>query len=393
VDTTPPSFADLLKQYRAAAGLTQEELALQSNLSTRTISDLERGISHRPYGHTIQHLAQALELKAEEVQRFQQAARIVKGERDEGDGHADVSLQGLPTQLTLFIGRGREVEEVRNSLGRKEVRLLTLAGPGGVGKTRLALRAVEEMDALFPDGVVCIFLASLTEPDLVLSAIAHALNVNERSGQPVRQGIVEHLRDKRLLLFLDNFEHLLRAAEELSHLLATCSHIKVLVTSREVLHLAAEHVYPVPPLPVPTAEHSLKLDALQRFDAIQLFIQRARTAKPGFDMTDETAAAIVEICRRLDGLPLAIELAAARVTVLSPDALLRRFSDRLKLLRRGGVTRLHDSRPFTPPFPGATTFWTGRSGSSLLNLVCSPVASPLKARKQCAMPNSTPWRR
>lgn len=335
METIPPSFADLLKQYRAAAGLTQEELGQRANLSTRTVSDLERGISHRPYGHTVQRLAEALALNPDEVERFRWTSRNVNVERVEDSRHGEVTRQGLPIQPTPFIGRTHDVQKVRNFLGRDDVRLLTLAGPGGVGKTRLALRAVEEMGALFPDGVVPIFLASLTEPDLVLSTVANALNVFERNGESTLQGIVQHVAEKRLLLFMDNFEHVLPAAQQFCHVLSACSQVKILVTSREVLHLAAEHVYAVPCLAVPTAEQGLQPDALQGYDAIQLFMQRAQSAAPGFKMTYETAGTIAEICRRLDGLPLAIELAAARIAVLSPDGLLTRLGDRLKLLRRG----------------------------------------------------------
>jgi transcriptional regulator with XRE-family HTH domain len=315
VEVAAGSFAELLKRYRAAAGLTQEELAERADLSVRAISDLERGGKQHPYPHTVHRLLQALRLTGEEALRFQQAARRHGGARGEGLGAGELVRQSifLPIQPTPFIGRRQEVEEVKALLSREDVRLLTLTGPGGVGKSRLALQAVEGALDRFPDGVIFVSLASLADPGLVPSTIATSLKLKEEGGQLILKRLTDHLREKRQLLVLDNFEHLLPAAEVVSRLLASCHELTILVTSRAVLHLSAEHEYPVSPLAAPTPQHLPELDVLSRYDAIQLFVQRARAVKPAFQMTDENAPFIAEICYRLDGLPLAIELAAARI--------------------------------------------------------------------------------
>jgi predicted ATPase len=251
----------------------------------------------------------------------------------------EARISPLPLQPTPFIGRQREVEEIKALLGREEVRLLTLTGPGGTGKTRLALQAAERAMGLFSDGVVFVSLASLTDPGLVPFTIAGILKVKERSGQPILETLIEHLRAKRLLLVLDNFEHLLPAAEVVSHLLAVCPELTILVTSRAVLHLAAEHEYPVLPLALPDPRHLPELGALSQYDAVTLFVQRAQTVTPSFAVANENAPAVAEICQRLDGLPLAIELAATRIKLFPPQALLQRLSSRLKLLTGGATDR------------------------------------------------------
>lgn len=340
---TPAFFADLLKQHRAAARLTQEDLAELAGLSARTISDLERGITHRPYAHTVERLVKVLGLTEQEVARFRETARRVDASRDARPAQEAVlgfNIQSaqrpcFPIQPTPFIGRQQEVEALGALLRREEVRLLTLTGPGGVGKTRLALRVAERLGEDFPDGTAFVSLGALTDPALVASAIATGVGITERSGQPILEALIERLQAKRLLLVLDTFEHLLPAAGILSRLLASCAQLTILVTSRAVLHLAAEHEYPLLPFPVPTPRHLPELDALARYDAVQLFLQRARAVKPGFEMTEENAAAIAEICCRLDGLPLAIELAAARIRLFSARALLERLADRLQLLTGG----------------------------------------------------------
>ena len=335
VDVAAASFAELLKLYRAGAGLTQEELAEQAGLSARAISDLERGVKKHPYPHTVQRLAHALELHEEASARFRQAARRSGAETGGVAEPAPRRRLVLPIQPTVFIGRRRELGEVRTLLEREEVRLLTLTGPGGVGKTRLALRLAEEAAPVFPDGIVFVSVASVTDPELVASAIATALGVREGNGQTTFESVIEHLRQERMLLLLDNFEHLLPATGLISQLLVACPQLSILVTSRAVLHLAAEWEYQVPPLPVPTPGHLPDLKALERYDAVQLFVQRAQPARPTFRMTKGNAPAIAEICSRLDGLPLAIELAAARIRLFPPDALLRRLKNRLELLTGG----------------------------------------------------------
>jgi predicted ATPase/DNA-binding SARP family transcriptional activator len=238
----------------------------------------------------------------------------------------------LPVQPTPFVGRDREVNDVIELLHRDDVRLLTLAGPGGTGKTRLALQGAAEVVEGFGDGIFFVALAPILDPALVLASIAEVLGVSEAAGQ----SFVAFLVGKELLLVLDNFEQVITAAAQLAGLLALAPKIKVLVTSREPLHIAAEHVYPVPPLQVPDLRHIDEPSALLRFEAVTLFVKRAQALQPGFEVTAVNARAIAQICVRLDGLPLALELAAARTPLLPPEAMQKRLGERLKLLRSVG---------------------------------------------------------
>jgi predicted ATPase/class 3 adenylate cyclase/Tfp pilus assembly protein PilF len=241
----------------------------------------------------------------------------------------------LPLQPTPFIGREREVEAVTSLLRREEVRLLTLTGTGGTGKTRLALQVGGAVLDDFERGVFFVSLASITDASLIPSTIAGTLKVKEAPGESLVETLCNNLHDKQMLLVLDNFEHLLEGAPVVSELLAACPELKVLITSRAVLHLNGEYDYPVPPLSVPDPKHLPDVQTLSQYDAVALFIQRAQAAKPDFAVTNDNAPAVAEICHRLDGLPLAIELAAARIRLLPPQALLARLSSRLKLLTRG----------------------------------------------------------
>jgi len=241
----------------------------------------------------------------------------------------------LPTHPTPFLGREREVEEITVLLLRPEVRLVTLTGPGGVGKTRLGMRVAAEALESFPDGAFLIDLARLTDPDLVASATATALGLREQPGQGLEQTLAEYLRELRILLLFDNFEHVLSAAPLVADLLRSAPGLKVLVTSRARLGLQAEHEYRVEPLPIPDQERLPPLAELSTFDAVELFTSRAQALRPGFTLTEENAPVVAEIVCQLDGLPLAIELAAARVKLLSPAALRDRLSRRLSTLTGG----------------------------------------------------------
>ena len=240
---------------------------------------------------------------------------------------------GLPSTLTPLIGREREAATVGSLLRQPHVRLVTLTGPGGVGKTRLALRAGEELLDDFADGVAFVPLAPVPAPDLVASAIARTLDVRQLGDQPIPERLRLALRDRRTLLLLDNFEHLLGAAPLVSQLLATCPLLKVLVTSRARLRVSGEHAFPVPPLALPAAGDQAADPAAA--DAVRLFVGRAQAAEPSFALAEENALAVAEICRRVDGLPLAIELAAAWAPVLPPAAMLARLERRLPLLTGG----------------------------------------------------------
>ncbi len=241
----------------------------------------------------------------------------------------------LPAQPTPLVGRDRELEQVLALLRSPAVRLLTLTGPGGTGKTRLGLQAATELTDEFEDGVFFVALAAIADPALVAPTIARTLGLAEGSIQPPEEILEGYLRDRQTLLVLDNFEQILASAALLDALLSAASGLKVLATSRTPLGLYGEHEYPVPPLSLPAPGHLPSTERIARYEAIRLFVERARAVRPDFSLTEENAAAVVEICARLDGLPLAIELAAARTKLLSPQAMLPRLSNRLRLLTGG----------------------------------------------------------
>lgn len=236
----------------------------------------------------------------------------------------------LPAQLTEFIGRKRETDEVAALVRRS--RLLTLTGPGGTGKTRLALQVAALLRSEFAAGAFFVDLSALTDPALIPTTIAAALNVSEQPDRTVLASLQAHLRDLRMLLVLDNFEQLQDGAPLVGQLLEAAPQLVILVTSREVLHLRGEQEYPVPPLGLPDAASVAHLDTLTQYDAVALFIRRAQAARPNFEIDNTSAPAVAGICSRLDGLPLAIELAAARVKLLDPEAILHRLEGSLSLL-------------------------------------------------------------
>jgi non-specific serine/threonine protein kinase len=239
----------------------------------------------------------------------------------------------LPAQVTSFIGREREMAEVKRLLAT--TRLLTLTGPPGTGKTRLGLQVAAQVLDRFMDGVFFVDLAPISDPLLVPGAVAQVLDVREAGGQPLPETLKTHLRGKRLLLLLDNFEQIIDAAPLVGELLSASPSLSALVTSREPLHIYGEQEYPVPPLGLPDLEREGPLRVLSQCEAVELFIQRARAVRPDFTITDGDAAAIGEICVRLDGLPLAIELAAARSKLLSPEMMRGRLESRLGALTGG----------------------------------------------------------
>jgi predicted ATPase len=241
----------------------------------------------------------------------------------------------LPAQPTPLVGRDRELDEVLALLRSPAVRLLTLTGPGGTGKTRLGLQAATELTDEFEDGVFFVALAAIADVALVAPTIARALGLAEGSNQPPEELLEGYLRDRQTLLVLDNFEHILASAALLDALLSAASGLKVLATSRTPLGLYGEHEYPVPPLSLPVPGSLPSPDRLARYEAVRLFVERARAVRPDFSLTEENAGAVAEICKRLDGLPLAIELAAARIKLLPPQAMLSRLGNRLKLLTSG----------------------------------------------------------
>lgn len=255
-----------------------------------------------------------------------------------GSGLHASAGQPLPAELTPLIGREREVDQLVALLRRPTVRLVTLVGPGGVGKTRLAVQVARCLHAAFCDGARLVSLASMSEPALVLPALAQALQLQEHHSTTLLEQVQEALRDQRALLVLDNFEHLLPAAPLLEELLIACPALTLLVTSRAALRLRAERQVVVAPLPLPDLGHLPTPDELAQNPAVALFLERAQAVVPAFQLTAANAQAVAEICVQVDGLPLALELAAARLKVLPPQALLARLNERLTLLTGGPCT-------------------------------------------------------
>ena len=353
-------FGDLLRHYRLAAGLTQLELALRAGLSLRAIKALEVGHRQAPRKRSMTLLADALCLDPEDRAAFEAAGRQClprerallllprprRGTAVLGIVPAielpDARPHNLPLPPTPLLGRERELPEVTALLGLTETRLVTLTGPGGVGKTRLALEAawaLHDAGDAFRDGVWFVRLAPLTDPALVIPSIAQTLGLSESGGASIADLLRAFLRDKSLLVLLDNFEHVAEAAPQVAELLESSAGLTLLVTSRAVLRLRGEYNYPVSLLAVPpsASTHRASAKELDQYAATALFMQRARAAQPGFQVTDATAPLVVDICARLNGLPLAIELAAARSRVLPPAALLARLENRLPLLTAGPV--------------------------------------------------------
>src|SRR5215212_7982178 len=335
VSDSSTAFGDRLRSLRIAASLSQEELAARSGLSARGISDLERGARHTPRPETVRMLADALSLAADDRAALVAAARQVLP-RNDSSTSAPVPPVSLPRQLTRLIGRETEVAAVQARLGSDDVQLVTVTGSGGTGKTRLALEVAADARNRYPDGIFFVDLSPLTDPALVIPTIAAALGVRESTGQQLGDSLATFLAPKRLLLLLDNCEQVLAAASEVAALLAASPGLSILATSREPLRVRGEQEFPLLPLPLPAADQLPGLAELARIPAMALFVERAAASQPDLTFTAENAAAIAAICQRLDGLPLAIELAAARIKVLPPAALLARLEQRLPLLTGGG---------------------------------------------------------
>jgi predicted ATPase/DNA-binding XRE family transcriptional regulator len=326
------SFGQRLRRLRQTAGLTQEELAERANVAPNAISALERGERRRPYPHTVRALTEALALSPDvaaslmAVVPSRTAARPTEQRLSEDFR--------LPLGGSL-VGREREFADLIQLLQQPDVRLVTLTGPGGVGKTSLAMHLVDAISDRYSDGAHVVALASLVDPTLVIPTIAHVYGLREAEGQTARHNLHAYLREKKMLLVLDNLEHLITVAPEIAQLLAASRGLTVLATSRAPLRLRGEREYPIRPLDVPELTRLPAVADLEGNPAVDLFVERARAVNPAFELTRHNAAAVAAICRRLDGLPLALELAAARIRTLSPTTLLARLDQSLPLLADG----------------------------------------------------------
>jgi predicted ATPase/transcriptional regulator with XRE-family HTH domain len=335
------AFAAYLRRLRVHAGLTQEALAERAGLSSATIGAIEEGLRRRPYPQTVRALADALALTSSERETLMDAATAFQSQPrhhaapSAPDSPRERVAPGVPSTLTPLVGREAEIAAVGALLRPPHVqaRLLTLLGPAGVGKTRLAVAVANTLHELYADGVTWVDLASVRDHRLVPATIARAVDLRESAGRSAVELLRLHLHDLERLLVLDNFEHLLPSASLLADLLVRCPRLAILVTSRTALRLLREQRFPVQPLPTPEA--SPDLTAIAASPAVQLFVERARAAVDEFALDHSNAAAVASVCRRVEGLPLTIELAAAWVHLLSPTLLLRRLEGRLLLLSDG----------------------------------------------------------
>ena len=335
----------LLRHYRLAAGLSQEALAERARMSTEGISALERGYRRTPQRETLSLLAGALALNDERREEFEAAAArsvlLGRGASVTVGPWADGPSASLPLALTSFVGRESELDEIAMLVGER--RMVTLTGAGGIGKTQTALRVATALRGSANIAVCFIGLASISDPSFVVGAIASALRVQEVPNRPLLETLLAYLDNKALLLILDNCEHVItEAAIIATRLLIGCPRVRILATSREPMRAAGEYCYRLPSLSLPSPEASRQLSATDAtvYGAIVLFTDRARAANHRFTLADENAPIVADLCRRLDGIPLAIELAAARVSHLSLNVLVQKLDDRFGVLTGGERTAL-----------------------------------------------------
>lgn len=325
--TDVPDFAGLLRRYRRRSGLTQDELAERAGLSLAAVSLLERGITLAPQKATAGLLCAALALTPDEAADFMEQARGARQQEEVARALPEAPLAcNLPVPLTSLIGRDRDVDALVELLADSMTRLLTLTGPAGVGKTRLAVHVASILRHQLARDVVFVELIPVPEPQRVLATIAQTLGIQDSGTLSLHESLVRFLRERRLTLVLDNFEQVLPAARGVLEVLVACPGVQALVTSRAALNVRGERCYPVSPLALPDQAQMHSLDALRRVPTVALFLERVTAAQPGFALANlDDGRLVADICQRLDGLPLAVELAAARVRHLG----LRQLHERL----------------------------------------------------------------
>jgi predicted ATPase/DNA-binding XRE family transcriptional regulator len=327
-------FGDILSKRRRAAGLTQEALAERAGISARAIAELERGAVRAPRRDTLEMIADALELDPGERERWRNRRRHLSIRDRTGDS-GDPGGSSLPIRATSFIGRERELDQLKDTIRREDVRLLTITGPGGVGKTRLALEVGRALQGSFRHGVVFVELAAVEDPELVISTIAKQLGIRETSRSQIETTLVSRLSRYEAMLVIDNFEHVLDAAPTIASLVACSGKSKFLITSRARLQIHAEFEFVLGALDLPDPETRANRSAIAQSPAVKLFAERANQILPDFHLTPENIDDVLAICRRVEGLPLALELAAARVKLLSPREMVPRLTNRLAFLTGG----------------------------------------------------------
>jgi predicted ATPase/DNA-binding XRE family transcriptional regulator len=333
-------FGALLRRHRLAAGLTQEGLAERAGVSARTVSDLERGLYRAPHRDTVARLGGALALAADEAAALGAAVARERGPADPSAPRAALPPGNLPVPLTSFVGRRNELIDLTRLLAG--ARLLTLVGAGGVGKTRLAVELARRSAAGYPGGAWFVDLAPLAGEAQLAPAAAAALALRDAPDRPPLEALVEYLRRRTLLLVLDNCEHVVDGcARFVDALLRDCPRLTILASSREMLGVPGEAARRVPSLSLPDPGKPRPVGELTRYEAISLFAERARLVRADFAVTEANVAAVLEICRRLDGIPLALELAAARVRILPAEQIAARLHDRFRLLTGGSRTAPH----------------------------------------------------
>jgi predicted ATPase/transcriptional regulator with XRE-family HTH domain len=346
---TTSSFGYWIRRQRKALDLTQQVLAERVGCSLAAIKKIE-GDERRPSRQIAERMADVLGVSTDQREIFLEVARGLRPvdqlllAHEPSVSSTTAKTQGsfphnLPVQLTSYIGRERELSEIKQLL--TATHLLTLTGPGGTGKTRLALQLAADVLKDFTNGIWLVELAPLADPTLVTQTVAATLGVREQPGRTILDALTDYVRAKNMLLILDNCEHLIQTCAELADtLLRAAPRLKILATSREALSIAGETAYRVPSLPLPEVQQLRDVDELAQNDCMHLFVDRALAVYPSFRLKEKNALAIADICRRLDGIPLAIELAAARTKVFPPEEIAARLDNRFRLLTGGSRTAL-----------------------------------------------------